>query len=204
MNISIVDYHVQDNRYNLYDVYYYNDKIQTMVTSDPNMVTQWITDVESAYGPFLNVGLDIEWRTSFSIHQNPAATLQLCIGCRCLIFQLLYCMYIPRSLVTFLNNNAFYGVGIQGDVDKLWGDHGVMVGNVVDLRGWAFDTYGMRELRNEGLKGLCSFLLGKELEKPKRISLSRWDNEWLGMEQVRYACLDAFVSYEIGRHLGTD
>ena len=43
--------------------------------------------------------------------------------------------------------------------------------------------------------------MGKKLEKLKQTQLSKWDNRKLSSDQVQYACLDAFVSFEIARTL---
>lgn len=75
-------------------------------------------------------------------------------------------------------------------------DYGLRVGNVVDLR----ELTG-KEMKNAGLKTLAKEVLGKEVEKPKKVSMSRWDNACLTLAQVQYACLDAFLSFEIGRSL---
>lgn len=72
---------------------------------------------------------------------------------------------------------------------------------MVDLRGLAADQYGLGHLKNAGLKGLANLVLGKEIEKPLNVTLSRWDNHYLNLDQVQYACIDAFVSFEIGRSL---
>ncbi|KAI7998243.1 Werner Syndrome-like exonuclease [Camellia lanceoleosa] len=141
----------------------------------------------------LIVGLDIEWRPNNRFHDNPAATLQLCVDRRCLIFQLIYSPQIPQSLFDFLNNRiyTFVGVGIHSDVEKLTEDYGLSVATTIDLLSLAADC-DMIELRNAGLKNLAREVLGKEIEQPKRITMSRWDNEWLYPEQVQYACIDAF------------
>ncbi|XP_049401500.1 Werner Syndrome-like exonuclease [Solanum stenotomum] len=191
---------VEDNRYQLFDVFFFSDQILTTVTCNPDVVTNWINGIEYVHRRRLNrliVGLDIEWRPTFNRYQhNPVATLQLCVGRRCLIFQLLYCEYIPDSLTEFLLNPcyAFVGVGIANDVEKLEEDYSLRVENTVDLRDLA--DYN---LRNAGLKTLCQVVLGREMEKPRHVTIGRWDNEWLDSDQVQYACVDAFVSFEIGR-----
>jgi hypothetical protein len=48
---------------------------------------------------------------------------------------------------------------------------------------------------------LAERVLGKIVEKPQRITRSRWDNPWLNADQVKYATVDAYVSFEIGRRL---
>jgi len=206
MDVDIVDYELPDDDHNLYDVTFFDTQIHTLVTHSPSFVDTWISDIENFHSRRLHrliVGLDVEWRPNNRYIDNPGATLQLCVGKRCLIFQLLYAPAIPQTLIDFLGNPnyTFVGVGIAEDVEKLIGDHDLVVPNAVDLRFLAADAYGLPELRNAGLKGLSRRLLGKEVEKPRRITMSRWDNEWLTADQVQYACLDAFLSFEIGRSL---
>lgn len=62
-------------------------------------------------------------------------------------------------------------------------------------------VYEMPGLRNAGLKELTRVVLGKEIKKPKSVTMSRWDNQWLTSAQVMYACVDAYVSFEIARVL---
>ncbi|KAG2687445.1 hypothetical protein I3760_09G051400 [Carya illinoinensis] len=207
MAISIFDHELPFDTHNLYDVSFDSDRIQTLVTSSPSVVDSWIFDIYRIHRRRLNrliVGLDLEWRPSFNRHvQNPVATLQLCVGRRCLIFQLIHATYIPESLVDFLGqtNFTFVGVGIKSDVEKLLDDYELEVACVVDLRLLAVEELGKMQLRNAGLKQLAWEVLGKQIEKPRNIKMSRWDNEWLTRAQIQYACLDAFLSFEIGRLL---
>ncbi|TQD76616.1 hypothetical protein C1H46_037864, partial [Malus baccata] len=48
-----------------------------------------------------------------------------------------------------------------------------------------------------GLKALCEKVLGWLMEKPKQVTIGNWDKRVLEVEQVRYAYLDAYVSYEL-------
>ncbi|PQM39289.1 Werner Syndrome-like exonuclease [Prunus yedoensis var. nudiflora] len=174
MAISIVDYELPYDSHNEYDVSFHGDRIHTLVTHCSSMVDSWLaqTNLQSRI-----VGLDVEWRPNFNRSmENPVATLQLCL-------------HIRRR------------VGIGSDVEKLLIDYGLHVANAVDLAVFAADRFRSSELRNAGLKGLARQMLGKEVHKPNRITMSRWDNQWLTCDQVQYACVDAFLSFEIGRHL---
>jgi ribonuclease D len=153
----------------------------------------------------LIVGLDVEWRPSYSPVQNPTALLQLCVGRRCLIFQLLHADYIPDDLEDFLADPGFrfVGVGVQGDANRLDNDHRLRVANTVDLRGLAADGMQMRRLRQAGLKGIASAVMGVNIEKPRNVTMGQWDAYELSEEQIQYACIDAFVSFEVGRKLLT-
>ncbi|KAF5788740.1 putative DNA helicase [Helianthus annuus] len=132
--------------------------------------------------------------------ENPIATLQLCVGRHCLIFQILLATLIPESLVNFLGNPSyiFVGVGIENDVEKLRKDYGVEVAKTVDLRTLATDVYGVREFKKAGLLQLARIVLGKEINKPKSVTMSRWDDQCLTLLQVQYASVDAFLSFQIG------
>ncbi|GMY19757.1 3'-5' exonuclease-like [Fagus crenata] len=202
---GIFDYEVNEDTHDLFDVTLDSNQIQTLVTHTPHLVESWLDDIYRIHRRRLHrliVGLDVEWRPNNRHFENPAATLQLCVGRRCLVFQLIYASYFPDSLIDFLGDErfTFVGVGIASDVEKLLEDYGLKVANVVDLRSLAVEM-GNRDLRNAGLKGLARAVLGMEIHKPRSVTLSRWDREWLTYEQVQYACIDAFLSFEIGRCL---
>ncbi|KAG6430964.1 hypothetical protein SASPL_109038 [Salvia splendens] len=188
-----------------YNVAFSGDVVYTTVTRDPAAVSQWIRDVTSLYGHRLTVGLDIEWRPNHNRgEQNPAATLQLCVGRCCLIYQLIHSPYFPVHLIQFLSysDHNFAGIGVKSDVRKLERDHRIGYGaKTVDLGKLAAEVYKMKELKNAGLKNMARFVLGKEMEKPKSVTRSRWDDRRLTADQVHYACIDAYVSFEIGRVL---
>ncbi|XP_075491558.1 3'-5' exonuclease-like [Primulina tabacum] len=190
-----------------FNVDFYGDSIYTTVTDDCDAVSEWISEVESIHRHRLHhliVGLDVEWRPPFSRSPNPIAILQLCVGRRCLIYQIIHSQGIPFSLTGFLSNSnyTFVGVGIESDLEKLEQDYGLRsYVKAVDLRDLAADEFGNRDLKCKGLKDLASLVLGKEVDKPRWVTLSRWDNRRLTYDQVEYACVDAFVCFEMGRML---
>ncbi|BAD72488.1 hypothetical protein [Oryza sativa Japonica Group] len=177
--------------------------ITTTVTSSGAAVEGWLREVRAAYGPGLIVGLDVEWRPSYGPAQNPVALLQLCVDRRCLIFQLLYADYVPGSLRRFLAGAAdcFVGVGVDKDAERLSDDHGLTVANTADLRPLAAQRLGRPELSQAGLQAVVRAVMGADLVKPQRVTMSRWDASCLSNEQIRYACIDAYVSFEVGRRL---
>ncbi|KAL2480809.1 Polynucleotidyl transferase [Abeliophyllum distichum] len=207
MTTSITRHHSPCDTHNLYDVIFDGETIETLVTHDPNYVESWITDIERIHyhrRSSLIVGLDVEWRPSLNRnYHNPVATLQLCVGHRCLIYQLIHTDSIPYALEEFLNAEyTFVGVGVDSDLRKLNADYNIGNNtNSVDLRTLAVIEYGLSEYQNAGLKKLAHDVLGKEVVKPRRVTMSRWDDLHLSLDQVKYACLDAFISFEIGRVL---
>ncbi|KAJ1437337.1 Ribonuclease H-like superfamily [Sesbania bispinosa] len=203
---GVVDYRLPYDDYNIYDIIFDSRTIQTFLTTSPSLVDSWLSTTlsESPPNTRLIVGLDIEWRPNTQRYiENRVATLQLCVNRRCLIFQIIHAPFLPNSLISFLSNanNTFVGVGIEGDVEKLLEDYSLRVANFVDLRSLAADVFGDPQMRNAGLKALAERVLNQTVEKPRRITMSKWDNLWLTAEQVKYATVDAFVSFEIGRRL---
>lgn len=205
---GIIDYNRRSGIFQTYtyDVEFFSDIISTVVTVDSAVVTRWISDVMLGQQrrPLI-VGLDTEWgHIPAKGSKQPAATLQLCVGSCCLIYQIFLSPLIPSSLADFLSNRncSFVGVGVKQDLEKLHNEYGIG-GDAchVDLRDVAADGYGVKELKNAGLKRLAKLVLGKEMEKPRHVTMSWWDNRRLRLEQVRYACSDAFVSFEMGRVL---
>ncbi|AQK97086.1 Werner Syndrome-like exonuclease [Zea mays] len=190
------------------EVTFGNDVINTTVTSSGQAVERWIAEILALHRPGSNgysiiVGLDVEWRPSFGPHQNPVATLQLCVGHSCLIFQLLYADYVPGALAEFLGDRGirFVGVGVEADAERLSDDHGLVVANAEDLRGRAAERMNRPDLRQAGLRALVQVVMGVNLVKPQRVTMSRWDASCLSYEQIKYACIDAFVSFEVARRL---
>ncbi|GAB2267093.1 hypothetical protein Dimus_002077 [Dionaea muscipula] len=182
----------------------HNYEIKTTVTEDPMTVDEWISEIYDTYQTDdreLIVGLDVEWRPNYGGYINPVATLQLCVGHHCLIYQLMYTPFIPDSLEEFLGDSdcCFVGVGIGRDVDKLMVDYNLAVENTVDLASLAAEEMGLR--RNAGLKELAWEVFGWQVEKPRWVTMGRWDAELLSHDQIKYACLDAFLSSEIGEIL---
>ncbi|KAK9671267.1 hypothetical protein RND81_12G018200 [Saponaria officinalis] len=177
-----------------YNVTYLDHKIVTTVTKSPTEVTSWITDIKSIHHQPTIVGLDTE-------SQKPVSTLQLCVSHNCLIYQLTHSPEIPSSLREFLGdpNWVFSGVGVGSDVKLLAKDYDLVVANKVDVSRVAAE---MKKVRvNAGLKEVAKTVLGWEVEKCKEITMSQWGNEVLDDAQVMYACLDAFVSYQLAKEL---
>ncbi|KAL4557079.1 hypothetical protein LXL04_035249 [Taraxacum kok-saghyz] len=203
MSINVVDLGVPEDTHDYYDVTFYQYSILTLVTATPSFVESWISEIEGIHRHRLQsliVGLNIEWRPRRRKHEFPVATLQLCVGRHCLIFQILHSPSIPWTLRNFLLNTSytFVGPGIDDYIKRLNDHYNLHVGRTTDLRALALE-FGRTDLGNAGLRGLTRIVLGKEYNKKTMVMKSRWDNRSLSPAQVEYACLDAFLSFEIGK-----
>ncbi|XP_020086080.1 Werner Syndrome-like exonuclease [Ananas comosus] len=176
--------------------------IDTTVTNEASPAEDWIRTVRAAHwGGRIIVGLDCEWKPQYSRWaHNKVATLQLCVGNKCLILQLFYMDYIPQSVKNFLNGNdvILVGVGVDGDVTKLRNDYGLVCGESMDLDQLCRDYLGLLGQQRLGLKGYAREILGLNMEKPKWVTMSNWEVRTLREAQVQYACIDAYVSYRLG------
>ena len=114
----------------------------------------------------------------------PVALLQLCVGRRCLVFQILHADYIPGSLFDFLADErfTFVGVGIGDDAAKLRAGYGLEVGCAEDLRGLAADTLENPALRSAGLAALVWEVMGHR----RRVRLLRGRPEALRRRLLGY------------------
>ncbi|XP_006646166.1 Werner Syndrome-like exonuclease [Oryza brachyantha] len=181
--------------------------IRTTVTASPYHAAEFIKEIaRETHEEGLMVGIDTEWRECRDRNGRrcyKVAVLQLCIGRRCLVFQIYRASGCPRELVYLLSDPdvRFFGVGVDGDVTRLAMDYNLTVTNAVDLRHAAAEALGRPELASVGLKALALTVMGARVEKPKHVTMSNWALRALTKEQVAYACIDAYVSYEIGRLL---
>nr|GMC68233.1 Werner Syndrome-like exonuclease [Ipomoea batatas] len=192
----------------LHHVFFHGVKLIATVTKRAAEVDRWVEKTLHNHSHRLQdlvVGLDIEWHPCRreGEEDNPAATLQLCVGRSCLVFQLLHRDYFPHSLLAFLGNPffTFVGVGVQDDAKKLLRDHGLVVRKVVDLRHLAAWVYGLEEFLRMGLKRMAWEVLGRVMEKPRDVTLSDWDAKQLTFDQIESASIDAYVSFRIGINL---
>ncbi|KAL0411023.1 UNVERIFIED_CONTAM: hypothetical protein Slati_3692000 [Sesamum latifolium] len=191
-----------------YSVDFHGELIQVTVAKKAAHVHQWIWDSPSS--PPLSSPQPYRWHRHRVLpnlapgDDHPIAILQLCVGHHCLIVQLLHADTIPPSLCAFFANprHVFCGIGVQEDMMKLYDHHGLTVVNTADLNELATLASGAdgREYNHLGLKK-AGRILGKAMMKLLRVTLSKWDSHDLDFEQVEYAAIDAFVSFQIAHAL---
>ncbi|CAI9774269.1 unnamed protein product [Fraxinus pennsylvanica] len=188
-----------------YTVYFSGAVIETTVTDKAATVDNWVLEIRSMYyGQQIIVGLDCEWRPNLipSV-SNKTATLQLCVNEKCLILQLFYMDYIPQSIKNFLSdpNNTFVGVEVGDDVLKLNNEYGLTCTTTADIQALAMEIWPVRFYKKPGLKKLADVVVELPMAKPIHVCRSDWEARVLSIQQIEYACIDAYASYRIGHKL---
>ncbi|XP_047965576.1 uncharacterized protein LOC125210045 [Salvia hispanica] len=165
--------------------------ILATVTSDPAAAYGWVCEIlkfhrsNHAYRQrSLLVGLGVQW---VSRH---AATLQLCVGSSCLIFQLHHAHHCPNFLRCFLVDPNVIRVALWDNAiaAMLWSSpHALQVGRVGDVRRAAYAL--MRCGRGATMGELAQEILGiPGMRMDEAVAYSDWENQELTYQQVQYAC----------------
>ncbi|KAL2921108.1 Exonuclease 3'-5' domain-containing protein 2 [Bienertia sinuspersici] len=177
--------------------------ISTTVTSHPGAARDWIHRTlffNRRHRHHLLVGLGVQWTP----HNNPASTIQLCIGHHCLIFHLHHSQSSPLILRRILLDPSitFVGLWCHSDAKKLLlSPHklGMVDGMPIDMRIHAFNGHG-RSLRGSSIIEIVDEVLGVVIDWDLDVGRSDWEVDELSLEHVRQASVDAFVSFAVGLH----
>lgn len=208
----IVDYDHFRN-HNVYKFNLHGNVIKVTVTAVASVVKKWISTTLFLFRRRylqpnrLVVGLGVQWTPNG--RDPPPDTLHLCIGRRCLIFQLAHANYIPRSLRNFLQNpnHTFVGFWNHSDRRKLEksSKHRFdLFRDPLDLRLHAevLDEDD-DDLARASVPEIVEKCLGYEVEDELRSEIGRsdWDDEDLSDKQVVYASVDAYCAFRIGKNI---
>ena len=180
--------------------------VEVVYTADPVEAEAWIRNniIDCSAQA---VGFDIEWKPQFVSKkkggvENKTAVMQLGVESSCLVLHLSNMKSPPKLLRSILNDKKILkvGSGILQDVVKLKRDTGFICLGIVDTQKMAksMDTNAPPKL---GLKTLAKHFLGINLEKPKSVSRSNWENYPLTIRQINYAALDAWIGFKIYQHM---
>ncbi|WCJ20940.1 Polynucleotidyl transferase ribonuclease H-like superfamily protein [Euphorbia peplus] len=190
----------------IYTAHFFGTRISVTVTDSASVVNDWLTTTISLRRHFLRrliVGLGVQWNPRYSGY-IPAHTLQLCIGTRCLIFQLSLANQTPSELRSFLLDTDYTFVGLWngGDNRRLMASgHDLEVHRLLDMRNYVENDRG-ESLARVSVEEIVEEVLGFEgVRLDYDISMSAWDDDYLSNEQVLQACIDAHVSFLIGKQL---
>ncbi|XP_004486581.1 uncharacterized protein [Cicer arietinum] len=172
------------------------------VTSNAASVTRWLGQTlfllpRPLHDPTLVVGLGVQWT-----HGTPSADIiQLCIGCRCLIFQLSLADRVPNRLRRFLYHPLHTFVGFWNHTDRWKLERSVhrlhLLREPVDLRHPAGDLWD-ENLRYASMRDIVWSVLGYDVTQRQGIGMSDWSAEHLDMDQIASAAIKAFCARLIG------
>ncbi|KAM3336479.1 hypothetical protein ACQJBY_030463 [Aegilops geniculata] len=189
--------------------------IKATVTVQASTVESWISRV---WANFLwhaerkLVGLDTEFTDAvFGKRQKDlpkdqrqrAAVLQLCVANECLVYHIAHARHVPAMLRRFLADRdiVFCGAGIKQDQEML-GYYGLNIASSFDLQERVEIPKSVCGKPTPSLIDLSNYLLGTKLTKDgecEKLRRSGWGVFPLTLERIRYAAVDARLSFEVAR-----
>ncbi|KAF0927802.1 hypothetical protein E2562_036222 [Oryza meyeriana var. granulata] len=182
-------------------------QVVATVTSHAGAARRWVYTTRWRLGCRLRhdggatVGMGVQWTPPFRATKGGAeprpGTLQLCVGHRCLVFQLAHAGAVPAVLRRFLADDrvVFVAYGVRSDCRKLEEHHGLEVARTVELR-------AVPGIGNTSMERMAEEHLGwGGVSKPREVGTSRWDARRLTKMQVQYACVDAYLSFRLAVHV---
>ncbi|MQM02340.1 hypothetical protein Taro_035107 [Colocasia esculenta] len=186
----------------------FDSHVLATVTSSPAAARRWVHHVRYNHSRRVRsgrlvVGMAAQWRRAAAA--APAAVLQLCVGHRCLVFQLASCTDVPEALKNFLADArvSFAAVGAADSTRRLEG-RGLQVPNVRELRRLAAFKYGV-DWKDTSMEGLAHLVLAhRAVRESGGVDWSDWESPVLTTAQVMYACVDAYVAFRLGLELLLD
>lgn len=140
------------------------------------------------------LGFDTETRASFEPGvQHPLSLVQLATSDTCYLFQQAVLGERLAELKPLLENEQILkvGIGLRGDGQALKRDWNILVSPRFDLN-WAMVQLGAG--KEMGTRQLVAVLLHQRIDKPKKITLSNWQQVPLSPAQIQYAALDALAA----------
>ncbi|XVF72771.1 hypothetical protein PTKIN_Ptkin12aG0147500 [Pterospermum kingtungense] len=182
--------------------------LETTVTDKASVVENWVLSVRSKFmfnGKKVIAGLNCKWKSHpTSSMSSRIATLQLCVDTKCLVIQLLYISDMPQSIKCFLSDSDVIFVGIELDetLFKLQNEYGLSCAKKIDVRSLVKVHFPLSFYGKPGLKAVANRLVGLHKWRPSDVEcLKNMDSRFLDVEQVMFACIDAYVLCRIGHKL---
>lgn len=193
--------------------------LPVLTTKDPRIIERWLDDNvnNNNCNEYTILGYDQEtiakppWMPERALLPDGPATIQLSTPTSCIIFQLSLCgdgsaQFAPEVLRRVINNPKIIKVGVGLDDDALelyrWSKESLSSSQPQLL--WEMTSrldigciLGAPNDRRAGLKVLAQKVLGVDLIKSKKLSMSNWGLCNLSLEQIHYAARDAWVSAAI-------
>lgn len=165
--------------------------ITVTVTASASVAEEWTNTTLSDGADHLS-----KFRLEVGLSMDPdAKTLHLCVGVRCLIFQLSLADGIPPNLRGFIYGRQCKFGGFRNSDHRrmLYSKHGlVMHLGPLDL---TCLKDGLENLSTEGVIYEC---LGFKVELKEEIRKSNWGGKDLSDDQVLYACVESYCALKCG------
>ena len=178
------------------------DGVEVVYTRDPVEAQAWLKN-NVIDGEATAIGFDIEWKPQFvkKIHggvENKTSVMQLAVENSCLVLHIHHMRTLPKLLGSVLKDKNIkkVGSGILEDIVKLRRDKNIQCEGSADTQVLA-QTLGFSRSDGLGLKALAKNLLGIELNKSKRVSMSNWECFPLSYIQIEYAAMDAWMGLRL-------
>lgn len=168
-----------------FTVMFFDQRIFTTLTSDYGVVADWIAAVGSLPR---RIGFEIE----LDLNTNRIGTIQLYSENRCLIFQFVHFMPSPPFLDKFLGNDDVTFLGFD------------TVAKINELR---IEFPFPSRVRTLDMYDTLPFLLDVKQNLMHSLPLGKVETDWdrfpykPSVNQVHYACLDAFLNMFIWKPL---
>lgn len=185
--------------------------LETTVTDKASVVDNWVLSIRPKFmlnngQKLLISGLNCKWKSHpIRSMSSRIATLQLCVDTNCLVIQLLYINDLPRSIKSFLSDSdvIFVGIELEETLFKLQTEYGLSCAKKIDVRSLVKVNFPLTFYGKPGLKALANRLLGLHQWRPSDVEclIKNMDARFLDVEQVKFACIDAYVLYRIGHKL---
>ncbi|SIQ42606.1 3'-5' exonuclease [Shewanella morhuae] len=140
------------------------------------------------------LGFDTETRASFERGvQYPLSLIQIATMDACYLFQhaILGEQFTQLKTVLEDENILKVGIGLRSDSQAFKQQWGISVASTLDLN-WALAQLGAE--KEMGTRQLVATLLGRRIDKPKKITLSNWQHVPLSGAQIDYAAADALAA----------
>lgn len=178
----------------LFHVSFYDELIETTVTSEADAVDAWINVIDNG---IVSISAKYCRTTSYPV------VLQFCRGKKCLIFQIYRRGSIPPSLEGLINNpnNIIVGVTTESIIQQLKGIYDLVVNDdlaTVDIRDLLSDLGDV--VRGWRIEKISRNILQKPYRTPKDIN-KRWTKTCLGNTKILFATVDAYATFLAASHL---
>lgn len=191
-----------------YSVEFNGKTIETTVTNKASEVDVWVQNANKLSGNRI-IGMDCKFiRHPITSMSNKMAILQLCFDTKCLVLQLLHMHSIPQSVRNFLtdSHNTFVGVAIHENSTKLLKEYEVGVNKKVDIHFLASHWFPFSYKGRPSMRALACGIAGfsKRNCNANAIIKGNWESRLLDTQLIEQACVDAYASYAMARHLLTN